>query len=683
MDFFEAQARAHRRTKRLVFLFALAVLGTILAGYAATMFALGYREDFNDRNGRDYGYASTESSALARWWDPKIFLWITGGTVLVVGLASLTKWSQLRSGGTAVAEMLGGRRIEPGQATPDERRLLNVVEEMAIASGVPIPPVYVLDDEPALNAFAAGLSPGDAVVAVTRGTMEKLNRDELQGVVAHEFSHILNGDMRLNVKLTAIVFGILVIGLAGRSILWSIGRGRVRVSGNGKNKGGGIAVIIAIGVALLIIGYVGYFFGRLIQAAVSRQREFLADASAVQFTRNPAGITGALKKIGGYALAGNVLNKHAGEIGHFFFAQSFKSAFGGLWATHPPLGERIRAIDPRWDGTVFQPDQVVDIAHESFQTAGFSGRQRLPQDGTARRASAAPADVPPPLPPLVRIPFEPAAAVADIGTLTESHFRGAQQLLQSIPDPLRDAATDAIRAQSLIYGLLLSSAPAGREGQQQLVTRYAGEAAAAALADLRPALSLLDPAARLPLLLLTAPVLRTLDAAALDRFVTTLDELVHADGRVTAFEFVLQKVLTRQLKLAGTPAPRPEFFSLPAMVADLSIVLSALARTGTTSEPAVATAFLQGAAQLKDIETQLSLLPADECDYEMLDTALERLATSSLPIKKRLLSAAAHVIGTDATVTIAEGELFRAIAIAIDCPMPLIAAATSVESEGQ
>lgn len=676
MDFFEAQARAHRRTKRLVFLFALAVLGTILAGYAATMFALGSRDDFNRQHDRYVAYSYDEPTLLQRWWDPRTFLWITGGTVLVVGLASLFKWSQLRSGGPAVAEMLGGRRLEPGRASPNERRLLNVVEEMAIASGVPIPPVYVLDDEPALNAFAAGLSPGDAVVAVTRGTLEKLSRDELQGVVAHEFSHILNGDMRLNVKLTAIVFGILVIGLAGRSILWSLGRGRVRVGGSGKNKGGGIAVIVAVGVALLIIGYVGYFFGRLIQAAVSRQREFLADASAVQFTRNPNGITGALKKIGGYALGGTVLNKHAGEIGHFFFAQSFKSSFGGLWATHPPLDQRIRAIEPQWDGALYQPEQIVDVATESFQTAGFNTRTRLPEDEIAHRLNPPPA-LPPPLAPDARIPFQPTAALADIGALTESHFRNAQQLLQNIPPALRDAATDSTRAQTLIYGLLLSSAPAERAAQRDLVTQHAGADSAATLDELRPALSLLDPAARLPLLLLAAPALRTLDATALDRFVTTLDELVHADGQVSSFEFVLQKVLTRQLRLAGTPAPRPEFFDLAVMAPDLSVVLSTLARAGNTSGPAIANAFLQGAAQLKTIETQLSLRTAADSDFADLDAALDRLAASSLPIKKRLLSAAAHVIGADATVTIAEGELFRAIAIAIDCPMPLLTAATA------
>jgi Zn-dependent protease with chaperone function len=299
MDFFEAQDRARRRSKRLVFLFVLAVIGIVLSSYFAAMAGINATNDGQRLQADYWEYQRTarwsDRPFLHRWWNPQLFLAIAGGTVVVIGLASLFKWSQMRQGGSAVAEMVGGRAVDPKTTDLRERRLLNVVEEMAIASGIPMPAVYILDGEPGLNAFAAGLTTADAAVAVTRGTLDKLTRDELQGVIAHEFSHILNGDMRLNVRITAIIFGILVIGLIGRGILRSLGRGRIRSSGSGKNKGGGIALVLAIGVALVIIGYVGYFFGRLIQAAVSRQREFLADASAVQFTRNPGGIGGALK----------------------------------------------------------------------------------------------------------------------------------------------------------------------------------------------------------------------------------------------------------------------------------------------------------------------------------------------------------------------------------------------------
>lgn len=667
MDFFEAQEHARKRTHRLVFLFAFAVLGTVLAGYAASWFLLNnlgsYQGYTRDRYGRRVYREALPSRPI---FDPKLFLLVTGGTVAVVGLASLFKWSQMRAGGSAIAEMAGGRPVDLKTTDLRERKLLNVVEEMSIASGIPMPAVYVLEDEPGLNAFAAGLTTADAAVAVTRGTLDKLTRDELQGVIGHEFSHILNGDMRLNVRITAIVFGILVIGLLGRGILQSLGRGRV--SGGGGKKGGGIAVILAVGLALLIIGYIGYFFGRMIQAAVSRQREFLADASAVQFTRNPGGITGALKKIGGHALGGNVIGQNTAEIGHFFFAQAFKSSFGGLWATHPPLDERIRAVDPSWDGKLFEPEEVVDIKHESFATAGFGGGQRYSADETLQRVH----EVQPDLPPTRRIApvaFKPARIVADIGALTESHFRHARQLLDTIPASLREVTRDTSAAPVLVYGLLLAGDRAARDHQQQLVEKHAGPEAAAALQAQRPALSVLDPAARLPLLQLSVPALRTLDRAALDRFVTTLDELVHADGIVTPFEYALQKLLLRQLALAQKPAQRVQFDSFDAVRGEIAVVLSALAHLSPKDS---AGAFAEGSAQVPVIRSQLALLTPEECRLEQMDAALDRLALSSLPIKQRLLVAAGHVIASDGTVTVEEGELYRALTATLDLPMPAL-----------
>ena len=401
-------------------------------------------------------------------------------------------------------------------------------------------------------------------------------------------------------------------------------------------------------------------------AAVSRQREFLADASAVQFTRNPDGITGALKKIGGYALGGTMIGSNTAELGHFFFAQAFQSSFTGLWATHPPLEERIRAVDPAWDGKLFEPEQVVDIAHESSATAGFGGGTRFGASETLDRVHAAPADIPP-LIPVKPVAFKPARIVADMGTVTESHFRHAQLLLETIPARLREATRDAAAAQVLVYGLLLNGDKAARDQQQQLVEKFAGAPAAAALAGLRTALSLLDPVARLPLLQLSLPVLRQLDRAALDRFVTTLDELVHADGVVTPFEYALQKMLQHQLELAQQPARRVQFDSFDAVRGEIAIVLSALAQFSPKDS---AGAFADGTAQLPVIRGQLALLPPAACGLEQVDAALDKLALSSLPIKQRLLVAAGHVIASDGTVTVEEGELFRALTATLDCPMP-------------
>ena len=669
MDFFEAQDRARRRTKRLVFLFVLAVLGTIAAGYFSTVLILRTAGHY-EKHGRQYYYVD-QTSGPATWWDPRIFSLVALGTVAVVGLASLYKWSQMRDGGSAVAELVGGRPVDSKTTDLRERQLLNVVEEMAIASGIPVPAVYVLDDEPGLNAFAAGLNTTDAAVTVTRGTLDKLTRDELQGVIAHEFSHILNGDMRLNVHITAVVFGILVIGLIGQGVLRGLMYGRVR--GGDKNKGGAVVLIGAIGLALFLIGYVGYFFGRMIQAAVSRQREFLADASAVQFTRNPTGIGGALKKIGGYTLGGTIIHNHASEIGHFFFAQAFRSGLTGLWSTHPPLDERIRAIEPQWDGKLFDPPTVVDIAHESSAIAGFGGGTRYSADETVQRLHEAQPDLPAPRPrTFVSLPFKPVAVVADIGALTEAHFRQAQSLLDSIPTRLREAARDPVSAQVLVYGLLLSGDKAARDQQQSLVAQHAGAAAAEEVATLRPALSVLDPVARLPLLQLALPALRQLDAAGIDRFATTLDELVHADGRVTPFEYALQKMLLGQLRLAGAPGTqRMQYDSFDAVHAEIAVVLSAFAHFTPQD---TASAFAAGTAQLPLLARELTLLGQAESGLEQVDAALDKLAVSSLVIKKRLLVATAHVIASDGTITVEEGELYRALAATLDVPMPNLSA---------
>jgi Zn-dependent protease with chaperone function len=657
MDFFEAQARAKKRTSRLVVLFGLAVIGTIFATYFAAVVILRETAEYSSRRSAP-GYYDVEASEGAKppLWQPPLFLGVSLATLAVVGIASLVKWNQFSAGGGAVAESLNGRRVNPHTTDLNERRLLNVVEEMAIASGVPVPAVYVLDDEAAINAFAAGLTTSDAVVAVTRGTMEKLTRDELQGVIAHEFSHILNGDMRLNMRLTALVFGILVLGLAGRGVLSSLRHTRVR-SGRGKNGGGILAFIVLAGLALLVIGYIGYFFGRMVQAAVSRQREFLADASAVQFTRNPGGISGALKKIGGYALGSKMTSTKSDAIGHFFFAQGFRSMFGGLWATHPPLDERIRAVDPQFDGKLFEPPEIVDVAQESFVSAGLAPARKSPVPNTKLQVSSA------------------AAAVGAVGTLTPGQIANAQLLIESTPTRLRDAAHQPAEASVLLYGLLLTDEPVTLARQRELIATRAGADALRILDDLALSLRSLRPEHKLPLLQLALPALRQMAPTALDAFLDTLDELVHADAEVSTFEFALQKLLVHTLQLGRDPGrAMVQYHSFNAVADEISIVLSALARCAVREPTFAAQAFSAGATQLKLIESRLGFVEETACTLAALDTALDKLAVASLPIKQRTLIAAAHVVSADGQILIAEAELLRAISAALDCPMPPLAA---------
>jgi hypothetical protein len=512
----------------------------------------------------------------------------------------------------------------------------------------------VLDHEPGINAFAAGLTTADAAVTVTRGTLEKLTRDELQGVIGHEFSHILNGDMGLNVRITAVIFGILVLGLIGRGVMQSVGRAR-----GGRNSGNAVMIVLAAGFGMFVLGYIGYFFGRLIQSAVSRQREFLADASSVQFTRNPGGITGALKKIGGYALGADIQNHQAAQLNHFFFAQGFRADFGGALATHPPLDRRIRAIEPTWDGKLFDPPEVVDVATASSAVAGFGG-QPLPGNPAPRS--------------FVTSPFQAVKVVAEVGSLAEKYFVHAQALLAALPDPLRRATQATPSAQALVYGLLLDDDGGVRARQLDLVRQH-DPALAGAVQALLPDLARVDRAARLPLLQLSLPALRALAGADLDRFAGTLDELVQADGRITPFEFALQKMLLSQLRLAQTPVRAMQFDSFTSVRGEIAIVLSALARVGSTDAAEIAAAFAAGAAQLPVLSAGLALLPPDACGLDAVDAALDKLAVSSLPIRKRLLVASGQVVAADGTITPDEAELFRALAATLEIPMPVFATA--------
>ena len=310
MDFFARQDQARKKTKLLVFYFVVAVILIVALNY---LVALVVFSGAQARQHRDDRYEAATPLVL---WNPPVFLGATLITLAIVSIGSVFKISQLAGGGSVVAESMGGRLVNSNTTDPDERKLLNVVEEMAIASGVPMPQVYVLDNEEGINAFAAGHTTGDAAVGVTRSCITKLSRDELQGVIGHEFSHILNGDMRLNIQLMGVLFGILCLATIGRILLYVRG-------GNSRDKN----MLPIIGIALLIIGSVGVFFGRLIQAAVSRQREFLADASSVQFTRNPAGLSGALQKIGGYG--SKMESPNAPDAGHLVFWQcSFQCIFG-------------------------------------------------------------------------------------------------------------------------------------------------------------------------------------------------------------------------------------------------------------------------------------------------------------------------------------------------------------------
>lgn len=631
MNFFEHQDRARRQSGRLVLLLSVAVVCLV----TITSFALGWLW-------RHLGEPALHLTSRATLPDPELYLSVAAVIVGVVVLGALYKQVQLSAGGKVVAESLGGRLLNLSASNADERRLLNVVEEMALASGSPVPPVYVLEDG-SINAFAAGLTPRDAVIGITRGAIEQLERNELQGVIAHEFSHIHHGDMLLNTRLTALLHGMLLLGLIGGMLLrgWSETSSGVRISSrsssNDKNGGGSVVLlVIGAGLVLYVLGYVGTLFGQLIKASVSRQREYLADASAVQFTRDPSTIAGALKKIGSNPLGALLSAPRAAEYSHLYFGDGVGSSW---FDTHPPLKDRIRRVDPGWDGRYpkFEPRLDVALMNQEAWTAAVTGQ-----------------------------PYQPSAvdvAVASVGAPTVAHLQEAHSTLRRLDERLQRAAHDSEGAQALVYGLLLDSEPGQRARQLEAIKQRLNLSLALQLDLLEESLLRLDPGQRLPLLDLAMPALKQLDTKAFLALRENMALLIKLDGKVKLLEWTLLRIIERNLRPGSGKIGNVALAELSEACATL---LAFLARVGETSDLQTEQAFADAWSGLPFPPRSL---PA-AASLRDLEAALKQLEQLRPLQKPQLLKALARCIEHDGHITAGEAELMRAVADILDCPMP-------------
>jgi Zn-dependent protease with chaperone function len=642
MNFFESQDRVRKNTAKLVFLFALAVIILIIMTNLLVMMVFGY---VNSEQLRD-------SETLIQQMDWQAFVAVGAGVSVVILVGSLYKIMALSAGGKAVAESLGGQLIPQDTEDLNRRKLLNVVEEMAIASGTPAPPVYLLADELGINAFAAGFSPRDAVIGVTQGTIDHLTREQLQGVIAHEFSHIFNGDMRLNIRLMGVLNGILIIGMIGYYILYSTAYSRHR---RGSDKGAGGMLALAIG--LMVIGFAGTFFGGLIKASVSRQREYLADASAVQFTRNPNGIAGALKRIGGLEYGSKVDNPGAPEVSHAFFAQGISGFMQALAATHPPLAKRILRIDPHWNGK-FDYSDKIDRPRDEDEAAKTqtATRARITNKVAAVAVGAAVADV--------------MKAIDQIGNPKQETINYARSLISELPIAIKEAAREPYGARAVIYSLVLDRGQEVRAKQLKQLHDHADPDVYGLTCALMPEMSGLDFKYRLPLIDITIPALKQLSISQYKAFRLNLIALIEMDSKVDLLEWSLQKILFNHLdgqffKLPHTQAR----YSRPAQVKkEIELILSVMAYAGQQNQSDAEKAF-DSAAQALEL-SELALRASSEIRLSGVDAALEKLAGLKPLAKLRLLKACVASIMHDQRVSPVEVELLRAFSDVLDCPMP-------------
>lgn len=609
MNFFQAQNKARHNTRLLTLLFVGAVVSlVVLTNLLVLLFFTDSRP----------GMSLTEQIANA---PDELWVYTSLGVVGLIAVASGFKFLALQGGGKAVAESLGGMLIHQNTRDPQQRQLLNVVEEMAIAAGMPVPPVYLIREN-SINAFAAGFGIHDAVIGINQGTIDLLNRQELQGVVAHEFSHILNGDMRINLRIIALLNGILILGIIGGGLM------RGSMFSRSRERGG----LIALGIGLLIIGYGGTFFGQLIKAAVSRQREYLADASAVQFTRSSQGIANALKKIGAHSTGSRIESANADENSHLFFG-AIKS-FSGMMATHPPLDARIQALDPNWKPG--KQDKTRSSSPAAAAASSFTGAP-----GSA--------------------PVSQSSGSANLGA--------AQHLMTTANAKLSQASHETFEARALVYAMLLSDDAQTRDAQLQLIAQNAEAGVPGLVPDIYQHIRQQDQQHKLLHLDQAMPTLKEMSQRQYQRFYDLTGKLIVADQAVDMFEWVVHRVITQELYAHFVKPFRGSGRITRASKVNkpVSLVLSLLAAVGSGSEDQQRLAYQRG---IERWGGKPSMTRLEYFDYQQLNQALDTLRDLNPDLTQRFIDGCAAVVHADGQLTGDEFALIKGVATTLGCPLP-------------
>lgn len=653
MNFFEHQEKARKQSRWIIVAFLAVALLIVLAVDVIVLLLFSLQAPVSN------GVAHITQGGLGALTSPdtwaanaNILLGSSAATGGLIGLASLGKMASLRSGGGKVARDMGATLVTPDTRDPLRRRLYNVVEEIALASGAPVPEVYIMENEPGINAFAAGYASADAAVAVTQGTLEKLNRSELQGVIAHEFSHILNGDMRINIRMMGIIFGIMVIAILGRQFLYS---SRFRLSSS-RDKGG--SAIVLIGAALMAVGYIGLFFARWMKSALSRQREYLADASAVQFTRDPSGISGALKKIAAYNHS-SYLKSDAEEVSHMLFGSGYRSF---MFATHPPLEKRIERIEKHFDASeieqIAQKLKAQEL-REHVQATLAEQEQQTKAEGKRKGGF-----------------FDVESLINNIGNPEFERIAAAAVMTAELPTVLSNSARSLEWAPEVLFYCLLDDDESLRNKQLLAVVQEMGDISESKLNHLIQANGLVKAAERLPLLEICFPTLKRRPVSEIVKILRTIERLALVDAKIDPFEYLLSRLVTKYLHESHAPN-RTRLHGnkrLKNCIDELTLVVSAVAAHGQNSATSqglqeAQKAFRAGMASAGINHKNLSF--SDNWHAKM-DTALAILDKLTPNDKHKVVVALARTALDDGGAVTAEQEMIRVICALIHVPLPLL-----------
>ena len=633
MNFFQHQEGARRQTHKLIgyFIFAVLLIVLVVNGVVGLVVLMVTEQPNN---------------TLYQWIEQPWWCVVSVITLLVIVGGSIRRVHQLREGGDAIAEWAGAKRLDMYSRRQQDKVFINVAEEMAIASGMPLPSLWVMEREGGINAFVAGMRPSEAALVVTRGCLEQLDRDELQGVIGHEFSHIFHGDMRLNIWLMGVLAGILAIGQMGGLMLRSTGAG-ISYRRNAKTLG----VVLVTGIALLLVGAVGLFFGRLIKASVSRQREYLADAAAVQYTRNTHGIAGALVKIRDTHYGSHLIGARAEEMSHMCFGATLSARFGKRLATHPPLDKRIQRIDPYF---------MVKARSRARARQLQENSEKVPNDTltTSRGFAALSQDV---------VSIHARDVVESIGNPGTGHIAYAQALHAAIPVQFSLALHEKMGAKWLVMAMLLGSKQPHIDKRKQIISLSEGVATADSVVELHTLAQAQWPRLRLAVVDLALPQLKMLCFDERKQFMRTVGDLVVADGKTSLFEFTLLAILRRHLPFSPVVETRHTFFTYKPVEQEIALLLSLMIRVGGDSDDAN-TRYTQLLRTFTRNVINRQSLPT--LGSKTLNVVLGKLQNLAPILKASVIESLIECVLHNGHIKIQEAELLRAVAEMLDCPLP-------------
>jgi len=644
MDFFTQQEKAKRYTKMLLLYFLLAISLIVISVNVVIYYFFKFLEF--------YPYTPAD------WFSGGVVYYISAATCLLILSGSVYRWLKLKSGGHAVAAMVGAKRLDLHTSDNNQRQLIHVVEEMSIASGVPVPSLYVLENESGINAFVAGYLPTEAVMVVTTGAINNFSRNEMQGVVAHEYSHILNGDMQINIRLMAMLAGILMISSLGHLLM----RGGSRSYRN--KESGGLAVL---GFLFLLIGYIGVFFGRLIKAAVSRQREYLADAASVQFTRNPEGITSALNKIREVSVGSYMKNAYAEDMSHMCFAKTFNMRITNWMSTHPPLMDRIKRIDPSYVARIkarelnkkYNQKAVGDTGAKSEGVVGISM-----SDSSALGVVMNLSEVVNPE------PISSGELLESAGKIDEPHIEFAAEIHNAFSDDLMQSVHQVESSRMVLLNLILVRMDFDKG--MQFLKGHINENELGVIHSLNNEINELENFQRLPLLELLLPTLKQMKDLDKINFLKLSENLIKSDKRYTLFEFILLSMLKKHLSPDAGKNVKIKYHSFKSVNKDLQLIFSVMAHSSQCDEDVRNQSYdkVSQGFSMVSAGKKLKLLDFKEITPKKMTASFQRMTQLSPILKRNVLESSADIAMHDGQLKYAEAELLRAIADLLDCPLP-------------